>query len=93
MITGMGIPSSQSSSPRPIVRFPELLQYRSSRTTRFQRTGGIGHAANATGIQLHLAITNEIREPLVPLTPESVGKEEKAHGVGNRCRLANDFTQ
>jgi hypothetical protein len=59
-----------------------LLQYRSSRTTPFQRTGGIGHAANATGVQLHLAITNEIREQSVPLTPGSVGKKRKRMGSG-----------
>src|SRR6516164_8955054 len=38
MITGMGIPSSQSSSPRPIVRFLELFQQRSSGTTLARRS-------------------------------------------------------
>ena len=40
----MGIPSSQSSSPRPIVRFLELFQQRSSGTTlarRFSTLAGL----------------------------------------------------
>jgi hypothetical protein len=70
MITGIGIPSSQSSSPLPIVRFPGLFAKKGSTRTRTAARFHVAwdHAANATSIQLHLAVTNELREPSVPVT-------------------------
>jgi Family of unknown function (DUF6496) len=62
------------------------------------RAGEISHAANATSIQLHLAVTNEIGEPSVPPAQRRAGKTEKGalvgallNRIGNRCRLANDL--
>src|SRR5262249_40591772 len=78
MITGIGIPSNHSSSPLPIVLFPELLQKGAAgqrsqcrHTLRRVLTCQQGDAATATSIQLHLRVTNEISELSVPVTKEN----------------------
>jgi len=80
MITGIGIPSSQSSSPLPIVRFLKLLRKKGAIERRLQciPTWRRDYAATATSIQLHLAVANEIREPLVPVAKRKTWKIGKS---------------
>src|SRR5262249_61353444 len=74
MITGIGIPSSQSSSPLPIGQLPNCCEAEQQDNDHILRRG---HAAAATSIQLHLAVTNEIREASVPNEPSGTDRDRQ----------------
>jgi hypothetical protein len=76
MITGMGIPNSQSIRLLPIFRFPTLFPKKMQQHN--DDKNGIFYSAAATIVSLHLAVANEMGAPSVPVGKEEVRREDNA---------------
>jgi hypothetical protein len=74
MITGMGIPNSQSIRPLPIFHFPTLFPIPKKMQQHNDDKSGISHSAAATIVSLHLAVANEMGAPWVPVGKEGAHK-------------------